>query len=413
MAVVIALFLLPVVYVSLSVLYYAALAVSYFVTKEKYLRAGDVREHRYLLFIPAHNEELVIARVLRSLKNIEYDREKFDVCVIADNCTDKTASLAQKYGATVLERHNEKQRGKGFAIKWALGRVDLARYDAVVIADSDNIFDRNFLKGFDEILSRGIRAVQCNNCLANFDETAFTKVIHLSRTINNRLYHHAKHKLGLSSYLMGNGMCFTTDLLREHPWVTGTMAEDCEYYAILSLADETIGFAAQSSLYHQESRSLRDASAQRLRWSSGRFQVARKFGFGLLAKGIGQRKLKIADASAPLLLPNLSLMVNMTVAAFLVALGIHFVHPVPYIVGWLGFLIMLEIAYFLSGIYLAKVPVIPFLRALCFAPAFLLWKACIDIVGLSGKGTTHWGRSGRTGNNPEEALKGVEKGRKA
>ncbi|MHB8108965.1 MAG: glycosyltransferase family 2 protein [Syntrophorhabdaceae bacterium] len=395
MVVLIALFLLLVAYLTFSVFYHAALAVSYFMTKERAGHGGDVREHRYLLFIPAHNEEPVIGRVLKSLKHVDYDRKKFEVCVIADNCTDKTASLAQKYGASVLERHDEKQRGKGFAIKWALGKIDLARYDAVVIADADNIFDRDFFKGFDDVLSQGIRAVQCNNCLANYNETAFTKIIHLSRTINNQLYHHAKHKLGLSSCLMGNGMCFTTDLLREHPWVTGTMAEDCEYYALLSLANETIGFASRSSLYHQESRGLRAASAQRLRWSSGRFQVARKFGFDLFIKGIRKRKIKILDASFPLLLPNLSLMVNMTGIAFIIGIGIHFLHPVPYIVGWLGFLIALEIAYFASGIYLAKVPVIPFLRALCFAPAFLLWKACIDIVGLSGKGTTHWGRSGR------------------
>jgi 1,2-diacylglycerol 3-beta-glucosyltransferase len=368
----------------------------------------DVKEHRYLLFIPAHNEEPVMARILRSLKHLDYDPLKFEVCVIADNCTDKTAQLSRKYRATVLERHEETLKGKGFAIKWALDKVDLGRYDAVVIADADNIFDRDFLKGLDLVISRGIRAVQCNNCLANSNETAFTKVIHLSRTINNELYHHAKYKLGLSSYLMGNGMCFTTGLLKEHPWVTGTMAEDYEYYAMLSLADETIGFAAHSCLFHQESTGLRNASTQRLRWSSGRFQVARKFGFGLLVKGIGKRNLKIADASFPLLLPNLSLMVNITAAALIVTLAVHYFHPVPYILGWVGFLIALELAYFASGMYLAKMPIFSFLFALCFAPVFLAWKACIDIIGLSGKRAHQWGRSGRA----TEIVKNKEKDKK-
>jgi hypothetical protein len=115
-------------------------------------------------------------------------------------------------------------------------------------------------------------------------------VIHLSRTINNLLYHHAKYKLGLSSYLMGNGMCFTTDLLKRYPWTTGTMAEDYEYYAILAGHNEPIGFAVNSKLYHQESKDLQQASRQRLRWSSGvalmyRFAILRFVGAGIVAAG--------------------------------------------------------------------------------------------------------------------------------
>ncbi len=58
-------------------------------------------------------------------------------------------------------------------------------------------------------------------------------------------------------------------------------------------------------------------------------------------------------------------------------------------------LIGLELAYFISGMYLAKMPVFSFLFALAFAPVFLLWKGCIDLLGLSGTSSGRWGRSGR------------------
>lgn len=385
----------PLIYLSFSVLYYVSLAAAYFLVKgRKTPRAGQ-SEHRYLLLIPAHNEEGIIARILMSLRGIDYDRTKFDTCVIADNCTDGTALVARRCGAKVLARHDDLKRGKGFAIEWALKVLDLARFDAVVIADADNIIDPGFFHGLDEVLDAGSNAVQCNNCLANSSETAFTRVIHLSRTINNLLYHEAKYRVGLSSYLMGNGMCFTTRLLDRYPWATGTMAEDYEYYAILACHGEPVGFAVNSRLYHQESKGLQPASRQRLRWSSGRFEVARKFGVRLLAQGLKARDARIIDASFPLLLPNLSLMVNLSIALLAAAIFIHIFHPVPGVIAWLSLLILLELGYFTSGMYLARMPAVSFLMALGFAPFFLVWKGCIDILGLSGTRAGQWGRSGR------------------
>lgn len=388
------LWLPPLAYLTFAVFYYVFLAVTYFVTADR-AKALAPRTRRYLLFIPAHNEEAMIGRLLASLKRVDYPDGGFETCVIADNCTDSTAGIARRYNAKVLERDDESRKGKGFAIEWALRQVDLDAFDAVVIADADNLIDPGFFHGLDEVLEGGSRAVQCNNCLANSGETAFTKIIHLSRTINNELYHHAKYRIGLSSYLMGNGMCFTTQLLKEHPWETGTMAEDYEYYAKLVKCDEVVGFAAGSRLYHQESRGLRHASKQRLRWSAGRFQVARRYGMGLFRKGLKERSCRIVDASFPLVLPNLSLMVNMTAVALALALVMHHFYPVPFVVYWLMLLIAMEMAYFASGIYLTRMPICTFLRAIGLAPLFLVWKGCIDVLGISGRKTGQWGRSGR------------------
>jgi cellulose synthase/poly-beta-1,6-N-acetylglucosamine synthase-like glycosyltransferase len=393
-ALVLLLWIPPLVYLTFSVFYYAFLAVAYFVTRDR-RKAAAPGTRRYLLLIPAHNEEALIGRALESLTRVDYDPGCFEACVIADNCTDRTAGIAGQHHVRVLERSDASRKGKGFAIEWALGQVDLGAFDAVVIADADNLIDPGFFRGLDEVLDEGRSAIQCNNCLANSRDTAFTGVIHLSRTINNELYHHVKHRIGLSSYLMGNGMCFTTRLLKEHPWVTGTMAEDYEYYAKLVASGEIVGFAANSRLYHQESRGLRHASEQRLRWSAGRFEVARRYGFRLFIRGLKERSYRIVDASFPLILPNLSLMVNMTAAALLAGLVTHYFIPVPFVVLWLALLMTMEAAYFASGIYLTGMPVSRFLHAVVFAPLFLVWKGCIDLMGISGRKTGQWGRSGR------------------
>src|SRR3954447_26015924 len=48
---------------------------------------------RFVLMVPAHDEESVIADTLESFKQLAYDRAHFAVHVVADNCTDRTAAI--------------------------------------------------------------------------------------------------------------------------------------------------------------------------------------------------------------------------------------------------------------------------------------------------------------------------------
>ena len=53
--------------------------------------------------IPAHNEEAVIGHLVENLHNMDYPKELYEVCVIADGCKDTTSEIAGKLGATVIE----------------------------------------------------------------------------------------------------------------------------------------------------------------------------------------------------------------------------------------------------------------------------------------------------------------------
>ena len=60
---------------------------------KKYPKAD--KKLRYGLVIPARNEEKVIARLVKSLKDQSYDKSLYEIFVAADNCTDKTAECAK------------------------------------------------------------------------------------------------------------------------------------------------------------------------------------------------------------------------------------------------------------------------------------------------------------------------------
>ncbi len=53
-------------------------------------------QRKFAFIVPAHNEELALARTVRSLRAVDYPKSLFDVIVIADNCTDRTAEIARE-----------------------------------------------------------------------------------------------------------------------------------------------------------------------------------------------------------------------------------------------------------------------------------------------------------------------------
>ena len=58
----------------------------------------ETKINKFMAIIPAHNEETVIEALIESLNNQDYPKDKYDIYVIADNCTDKTAEIARRCG---------------------------------------------------------------------------------------------------------------------------------------------------------------------------------------------------------------------------------------------------------------------------------------------------------------------------
>ena len=118
---------------------------------------------RFSILVPAHNEEVVIEECLGSLTQFDYPADMRRVIVIADNCTDDTPKLAANKGAIVYERTNDKERGKGYALDWALKKMlseDGGWTDAVLVFDADTVADANFLRYMDAKLQKGSLALQ-------------------------------------------------------------------------------------------------------------------------------------------------------------------------------------------------------------------------------------------------------------
>jgi len=348
----------------------------------------------FKILIPAHNEELLLGRLLKSIGEQDYPKDMYDVLVIADNCTDHTAVVARCNGASTIERIDLCNTGKGHAIKYGLECIASTEYDAVFVVDADSIIASSALSELDRAIQHGARIMQCYNGVINANDSWFTRLMDVSRSFGNEVLGPAKEKVGLSSHLMGNGMCFVRDVIIRYGWDAFTVGEDWEYYAKVVLQGERVAFANKARVYHNESVNLRQATTQRLRWSGGRFAVAAKHGARLFFNGMSCGSLMKIDAALPLLFPNPSLGISLTILMLLLCLLTPgSMRPGNYI-AWFLLLSILQFGFFLVGIGYVK-DKRKKLLAVVLAPAFLICKSGIDLLSVAGVGRKSWVRTER------------------
>jgi len=81
--------------------------------------------------VPAYNEEKLIGKCLESLQN--QTEKPFEIIVVDNNSIDKTAAVAKKFGARVIE---EKEQGISFARN---AGFNVAKSDIIARIDADTI----------------------------------------------------------------------------------------------------------------------------------------------------------------------------------------------------------------------------------------------------------------------------------
>lgn len=246
--------------------------------KEKPLKIN--KEHKFMAIIPAHNEEFVIGNLIESLKNQNYNKELYDIYVIADNCTDATAKVAKNAGAIVYERYDEKNKTKGAALDWFLQQKikEDAPYDAICIFDADNIVDKNFIKAMNKKLCQGEDVVQGYRDIKNPTDNWITSGYALFYWTNHRFYHLARYNLGLSTMLNGTGFMVNFNVIKENNgWKTVTLTEDIEFSLQRILKGKKLGWATDAIVYDEQPTGFNQSWSQRSRWTVGHMQCIKEY----------------------------------------------------------------------------------------------------------------------------------------
>lgn len=260
---------------------------------------------RFALIVAAHNEETVIGELVDSLIKMDYPTNMYDVFVIADNCDDTTAQVAEKHGAIVLSRFNKIEKGKGFALQWAFDKIFKMskKYDAFCIFDADNLVSPNFLLEMNKQMLRGYRVIQGYIDSKNPFDSWMTASYSIAFWTANRLYQLPRYYLNMSCGLCGTGFCVESSIIQEMGWNATCLTEDLEFTMKLALQGIYVSWAHDAVVYDEKPLTLKQSWNQRIRWMQGYADCTGRFLGQLLYKAIKEKNLIAFDCATYLLQP--------------------------------------------------------------------------------------------------------------
>lgn len=331
---------------------------------------------RFVLVIPAHNEEEVISKTLYSLFGLIYPVNLYDIVVVADNCTDKTAQISRNLGAAVLERHNENKRGKGYALSWAFDQIlewD-KNYEGYIVLDADSLISGNFLEVMNYYLENGSQVIQSSDLVLPQPNAWSSESTRIGFLLYNYVKPMGRKALGFDMGLRGNGMCFSADILRKYPWQAWSLTEDLEYGLYLMLNGVRIDFAPEANIWAQMPGQAKNAENQRTRWEMGRYPLIKKYAPQLLKNFFTKASFKYLDTFLELITPPLVNLLLFIVFMFLMNISLLFfgLNTFTFAAIWLG-LIVLGGLHLLLGMIAAGADKQMY-KSILYIPVYVFWK---------------------------------------
>ncbi len=250
----------------------------------------DAPPKKLAVIIAARNEEAVIANLIGSLMAQDYPREFFDVFVVADNCTDRTAEVAREAGAIVYERQNQVERGKGYAVDFLLKSIQRDRgedaYDAYIVFDADNVAQKNYLTEMNKAHCAGYEVVSSYRNASNYGRgwRAAGQGMYFLR--DARVLNLARMRIGGNTFIAGTGFLFSNEICKRYGgWPFHTLTEDGEFTLHNAVNDAKSGYCNSAMFYDEQAVDAKTSWNQKLRWCKGGLQIFRKY-FTSLVKGL-------------------------------------------------------------------------------------------------------------------------------
>jgi cellulose synthase/poly-beta-1,6-N-acetylglucosamine synthase-like glycosyltransferase len=333
---------------------------------------GQINRIKLAVLIPAHNEAAEIGITLESL--IPQLKQDDRMIVIADNCTDNTALVAQQYGAIVIERNNPDQRGKGYALDYGISFLESDPPDVVIIIDADCSSQPDCLQTLAGISQQTNRPVQAAYLMESPKNPRTKDLISaLAFLVKNVVRSTGLMKLGLPSLLNGTGMAFPWEAINRVSLASGNIVEDLQLGIDLTLAGYPPMFCPQIQVTGRLPKEQSVATVQRTRWEHGNLQILLSQVPYLLRSAIQFRRWELLALALELSVPPLSLLVifwglGMAGAILLNLLGTGTFAVMLFTI--MGAMIFLGI--FLAWIKFGRKIISGF--ALLSVPFYLLWK---------------------------------------
>ena len=227
------------------------------------------------LLLAAKNEEAVIEDSLRTLCNLDYPEDKYEIWAIDDRSTDKTPeildNLALEYPQLrVVHRSAAATGGKSGALNQVLPHT---KGEIIAVFDADAHVERDLLRRVVPMFDQAeIGAVQVRKAVSNESENFWTKGQAAEMALDSCFQQQRIAADGIGE-LRGNGQFVRRDALRScGGWNEETITDDLDLTIRLHLDNWKIGFLLTPSVKEEGVTNAVALWHQRNRWAEGGYQ---------------------------------------------------------------------------------------------------------------------------------------------
>lgn len=325
------------------------------------------------VLIPAHNEQLGLSATLESLRGQLTPNDR--MVVVADNCTDETATVARNYGAIAIERTDAVNRGKSYALDYGMRYLEAnTPADVVIILDADCLIQAGSIQRLASLAIAKNRPVQSLYLMYSPPNSSLkTKIAEFAWAVKNWARALGYHHLGLPCQLMGTGMAFPWHLIQQVDIANGHIVEDLKLGLDLASRNTAPLFCPEAVVTSVFPINNEGAKSQRTRWEHGHLAMIATEGPGLLLKSVSSLNIGMLALVLDMCVPPLALLTLMVLglasAGVLLITISHVVFP-----GILAvfLLMLLGISVLLAWVKFGRS--ILSLASLGYAPIYMLAK---------------------------------------
>ena len=179
---------------------------------------------RLCVLLPAKDEEVGIARTLRSI--LRAGVLPADVYVIDDGSSDRTGEIARSFDVNVVR--NEKNIGKAHSLARLASVSELVRrYDYICLMDADTQVSQDYFQAVRSSFSQPGVAVVCGRAKST-PHNWLTAYRCLAYWISHAIYKDGQSNMGVITVTPGCAAAFSADAFGQLEWSSDTIVEDMD-----------------------------------------------------------------------------------------------------------------------------------------------------------------------------------------
>jgi cellulose synthase/poly-beta-1,6-N-acetylglucosamine synthase-like glycosyltransferase len=267
---------------------------------------------RVVVLVPAFDEASGIAASLRTMHAQLAPDDR--LLVVADNCTDETASVAASAGAEVVVRRNAELRGKGYALDFGVRYLEAAPPEVVVIVDADCELEPGSLDRLARLCAWSDRPVQGLYLMQPPTGAGLkTRMAAFGWLLKNHVRPLSLSRLNLPCQLMGSGMALPWARIKGARLATGNLVEDMQLGLDMTLCGAPPLFCPEAQVTSHFPTNPQSLAGQHERWERGHIRMILHEAPSALWKAIRDQRLDLAAMVFDLCVPPPTILATLVI----------------------------------------------------------------------------------------------------